>query len=929
MWETHPDLKPAVHAAWEPNGHNLTAGEVRTNLEALANNLGDWSRTTFGSVRGEIRCLKKELDRLRSDCMRVGPSHAEIKINDRLVELYLREELMWRQRSRVEWLSAGHRNSRFFHMRASMRRRKNLIKALQKPDGEVTTELTEMQQMALEFYKQLYTSEGVVGIQDVLQHVPLKVTAEMNASLLAPYVAKEVRSALFQMFPRKAQGPDGFPAHFFQRHWDVCGEAVTRAVLAIVRGEESPACLNDTLLVLIPKVSNPTLLTQFRPISLCNMFYKIASKVLANRLKSILPDIISEEQSAFVPGRLITDNIISAYECLHFMKRNRSKNSSFAALKLDMMKAYDRVEWTYLRVIMEKLGFAAPWVTVVMNMVSSVSFSIMFNGVKSEVFNPTRGIRQGDPISPYLFLLAAEGLSCLLKSQNQSSQLSGIKLAPSAPVVNQLLFADDSLLFFRARVDGAEAVSNLLDTYCLASGQRINKDKSSIFFSKGCPEIVRDAVKGHLQVPNESLSDRYLGMPTDVGHSKKGTFKYLSDRVWDKVKGWMSKCLSAGGKDVLIKSVRSELLSPATASWNEALVRTVFLPMDADAILKIPREEWLNGSSVSSHTEKDEKAWTSLWKLKIPSKVRIFLSRLAHQSLPTTDVLKRRNMSDRDVCPLCGCEDSWRHALVACTMSRCVWALSDENLVSLMSENEESNARIWLFELNEKMDHASFTRMVITLWSIWYARRKAIYESIFQSPQHTASFINNYIDELGHMSVGGVQVGTPVAAPPRPKRWLPPPSGTAKINVDGAVVRSRRGGAVAALCRDQEGHYLGSSAMVYYGITDPLTLETYACREALALADDLGQQKICVASHCQEAVNDINRGTGGPNAALVHEIMNHYNSFISCSFVFERRNFNYEVHNLAKFACNLDIGRHVWLGNPHDPNLVPMTIALE
>ena len=218
--------------------------------------------------------------------------------------------------------------------------------------------------------------------------------------------------------------------------------------------------------------------------------------------------------------------------------------------------------------------------------------------------------------------------------------------------------------------------------------------------------------------------------------------------------------------------------------------------------------------------------------------------------------------------------------------------------------------------------------MVITLWSIWYSRRRAIYESIFQSPQQTTSFIDNYIAELGSLCVGSEHAITRSSLAVQPKRWIPPPGGMAKINVDGAVGRTKRGGAVAALCRDHEGNYLGSSAMVYYGITDPLLLETFACREALALAEDLVEQKIYVASDCQEALNDINRGTGGPNAALVHEIMNHMSSFVSCSFVFERRNFNFEAHNLAKFVCNLNIGRHVWLGYPHDLNLVPMTIPL-
>jgi hypothetical protein len=153
-----------------------------------------------------------------------------------------------------------------------------------------------------------------------------------------------------------------------------------------------------------------------------------------------------------------------------------------------MRKAYDRVEWNYLRDVMLKLGFSASWVELVMRLVTTVSFSVLFNGSPKEEFRPSRGIRQGDPISPYLFLLAAEGLSCLLKSSDRSSTLSGLRVASTAPAVNHLLFADDSLLFFQASAEGALEMKDVLQKYCSASGQRINMDKSSVFFSKGCSE---------------------------------------------------------------------------------------------------------------------------------------------------------------------------------------------------------------------------------------------------------------------------------------------------------------------------------------------------------------------------------------------------------------------------------------------------------
>lgn len=171
------------------------------------------------------------------------------------------------------------------------------------------------------------------------------------------------------------------------------------------------------------------------------------------------------------------------------------------------------------------------------------------------VFRPSRVIRQGDPISPYLFLLAAQSLSCLLRSRGNTKNLSGIVVAPTALSVNHLLFADDSLLFAKASAEGAASIKEVIDIYYQASGQRVNLSKSSIHFSKGCPNTVHESMKAILNVPNETLNERYLGMPSDVGRSTSGTFKYLKDRVWTRIQGWMEHILSTGGKEVLIKSM--------------------------------------------------------------------------------------------------------------------------------------------------------------------------------------------------------------------------------------------------------------------------------------------------------------------------------------------------------------------------------------
>lgn len=202
----------------------------------------------------------------------------------------------------------------------------------------------------------------------------------MNDILCAEYSEEEVRKALFSIGDLKAPGPDGMPAIFFKKFWATVGYQVTTEVLNVLRGGNIPEGWNDTTAVLIPKVSHPVKPKDLRPISLCNVLYKMISKVISNRLKVILPDIISPNQSAFVPGRIISDNILLAYELTHFLQRKRSGSAGYAALKLDMSKAYDRVEWNFLRDMMIKLGFHRSWVELIMKCITSVRYQIKVNG---------------------------------------------------------------------------------------------------------------------------------------------------------------------------------------------------------------------------------------------------------------------------------------------------------------------------------------------------------------------------------------------------------------------------------------------------------------------------------------------------------------------------------------------------------------------
>ncbi|KAL4296377.1 hypothetical protein GQ457_12G000140 [Hibiscus cannabinus] len=276
-------------------------------------------------------------------------------------------------------------------------------------------------------------------------------------------------------------------------------------------------------------------------------------------MKAILPHCISSAQAAFVQGCAITDNILIAHELVHTLHSSASRSSQGAVFKLDMEKAFDRVEWPFLKAVMLRLGFAPSWVDLIMRCVSSVSSRVRVRGALSEAIRPQRGLRQGDPLSPFLFLFCSEGLSAALTAAQQEGQLPGVRASKHGPPVNHLLFADDSLVFLRNNIAEVQCLKDILLTYSAVSGQKVNFSKSTAYFSPRTPTAHRTAVHAALGVQEVDDPGIYLGVPLLIGKNKYAAFGRYRDRVDTRVSKWSNLLLSFSGREVLIKSIAQAL----------------------------------------------------------------------------------------------------------------------------------------------------------------------------------------------------------------------------------------------------------------------------------------------------------------------------------------------------------------------------------
>eukprot|EP00253_Pinus_taeda_P014726 PITA_14726 len=494
-------------------------------LKELKEKIKNWNKQEFGNILEDKQKLEKEMESIQQKMILEGRTEESISkegsILGQLEERRKQEEILWRQKSRIKWLREGERNTKFFHQAMIKHRQSNRILSIQDRNGNRVLEQAEIEQVLIDHHKEILKepqTDRMQAIQEICSAIPCLVSEDQNKALMRAATFEEIEETVKAMKKGTSPGPDGFTVDFYQAGWHFLGKEILEMVEESRMNQKVWPALNSTFYALIPKTDNREDPNGFRPIALCNVIYKIITAMMAKRLKPMLDKLISAEQTGFVEGRQILDGLVVTQEVLHSLK---SKHQKGMMIKLDLSKAYDRLNWNYLSKVLESFGFCRRWIDWIHNLISSPIFSILVNGIPSKPFSASRGLRQGDPLSPFLFILAAEGLGRFIKRERESGKIKGLKLWGHNLCLTHQQFVDDIMLFGEPTVKEVKHLRKILDIFAEASGLEINKDKSRVF----------------------------------IFNSVEQNWQGILDKLSNKVANWAFRSLNISSRIVLAKSV--------------------------------------------------------------------------------------------------------------------------------------------------------------------------------------------------------------------------------------------------------------------------------------------------------------------------------------------------------------------------------------
>ena len=390
------------------------------------------------------------------------------------------EEEFWRQKSRNLWLLSGDKNTKYFHKQAAARKNYKAVSEINY-QGELIKDFEGIKSAAEKTFKELF-SAPIEDPLDTNAHpfdlIPHIIKPEENTCLTAPITMKELKDVLDIMKPDSAPGPDGFTTRFFTSCWPIIKYDLLRMIRYSQKTNKLGGSTNSSFLALIPKEKGANSFNRFRPISLCNTSYKIITKIIATRLKKVLPRIIPENQGGFIKGRKILDNIILVQEAIH---SSFQRNEKGMAIKLDLANAFDRVRHDFLFAVMGKFGFSQTFISWIKGCVGDPWIAPLVNGRPTNFFKASRGLRQGCLLFPLLYAIQAAMLSFQLNLSQDNHLLPGLRIAHNVRDINHAQFADDTLLLGGASTHSADQFKQELDIYKNISGSKINFQKSKIY----------------------------------------------------------------------------------------------------------------------------------------------------------------------------------------------------------------------------------------------------------------------------------------------------------------------------------------------------------------------------------------------------------------------------------------------------------------
>ena len=543
-WLRFQQYNDLVKQTWQELGLAHTPDQLHIKLTKIQHITKEWAKQRISKMKKQIGTCRDYLGWL--DQVKERRQTTELEkfiaalIKKRFTDLSVLEEDVWRQRARTKWELQGDKGTRFFHIIASASKKSNTIIEIEH-QGSTCTSQQDKAHAFFQFYTEL------IGTQSTTMpnlHWPnlYPTTNEVRdfQSLIEPFTTKEVGDTIRQWPKNKSPGPDGFSGEFYNHFVDLISPDLCKVFQNVTTQNVSLAPLNSSYIVLLPKKEAPATVQDFRPISLLHGVQKILSKMLANRLQDKLPQLLHKAQTGFLKNRHICESFIYAQHLLHI---TRERKLPIALFKADFTKAFDTVSWEFIIKVMRAQGMPTQWLSWIQHCILAGTSQIMINGLLGRKITLRRGVRQGDPLSPLLFILAIDFLARYTQNLADTEALR----LPFREMTPCLLYADDAMFFLKPEVQQLQVLQIVLTVFKQVSGLSVNLSKSELLISEGS-QLLKQELANVLGCKLATLPFTYLGLPLSNKSLPKSAYLPLLQRMNKKLGGWAAKHLSIAGK---------------------------------------------------------------------------------------------------------------------------------------------------------------------------------------------------------------------------------------------------------------------------------------------------------------------------------------------------------------------------------------------